>query len=55
MHRPTKPRWQAVKWILRYRKYTVTNGLLLKHNPSYQLAAYSDADWAGCPDNRKST
>ncbi|KAF5471869.1 hypothetical protein F2P56_008633 [Juglans regia] len=29
--------------------------LLLKSSPSTQLSVYSDADWAGSPDNRKST
>jgi hypothetical protein len=55
MHRPTKVHWQAVKRILRYLKHTVTHGLLLTRTNSSQLQAFSDADWAGCPDDRKST
>jgi hypothetical protein len=55
MHRPTKVHWQAIKRILRYLKHIVTHGLLLTRTNSSQLQAFSDADWAGCPDDRKST
>ena len=55
MHRPTTVHWQAVKRILRYLKHTVSHGLFLRRNSSHHLTAYSDADWAGCPDDRRST
>jgi hypothetical protein len=55
MHRPTKLHWQAVKRILRYLKHSITHGLLLHKNSSTSIQAYSDADWAGCPDDRHST
>jgi hypothetical protein len=55
MHRPLKPHWQADKRILRYLKHTVSHGVLLHHNSSNTLQAYSDADWAGCPNDRRST
>jgi hypothetical protein len=55
MHRPLKPHWQAVKRILRYLQYTLSHGLLLHRSSSNVLQAYSDADWAGCPDDRHST
>jgi hypothetical protein len=55
MHRPTSLHLQAVKRILRYLKSTISYGLLLRRSPSRTLQAYSDADWAGCPDDRKST
>jgi hypothetical protein len=55
MHRPLKPHWQAVKRILRYLKHTPSHGLLLHRTSSTTLAAYSDADWAGCSDDRRST
>lgn len=43
-----------VKRILRYLKATNTHGLLLQPT-ALDLHAYSDADWAGCPDDRRST
>lgn len=55
MHRPLKPHWQAVKQILRYLKHTPSHGLLLHRTSSTTLAAYSDANWAGCSDDRCST
>ncbi|KAJ0808584.1 putative RNA-directed DNA polymerase [Helianthus annuus] len=67
MHSPIENHWSAVKRILRYLQGTFTYGLLIQqtysgstlhaytdvHNSS--LNAFSDADWAGCPDDRKST
>jgi hypothetical protein len=55
MHRPTIPHWSAVKRILCYLKQTMHHSLLLQRNSSYHLQAFSDADWAGCPDDRRST
>jgi hypothetical protein len=55
MHRPTSLHLQAVKCILRYLKSTISYGLLLRRFSSYTLQAYSDADWASYPDDRKST
>jgi hypothetical protein len=63
MHSPTINHWSAVKRILRYLQGTSAHGLLLRHDSSSLLHAYtdasitafSDADWAGCPDDRRST
>jgi hypothetical protein len=55
LHRPTIHHWAAVKRILRYLKHTLYHGLLLCRNSAPQLHAYSDADWAGCLDDRRST
>jgi hypothetical protein len=30
-------------------------GLTISASPSMDIVAYSDADWAGCPDTRRST
>jgi hypothetical protein len=55
IHRPTKLHWQAVKRILQYVKHTITHGLLLQKTHSTSLQDFSDADWASCPNGRRST
>ena len=40
---------------MRYVKGTLDAGLFLGAGPVDTLTAYSDADWAGCPDSRRST
>ncbi|KAJ8774325.1 hypothetical protein K2173_011197 [Erythroxylum novogranatense] len=55
MHDPRDQHWQAVKRILRYLKATSAYGLLIQKSSSTQLFAYSDSDWAGSIDDRKST
>jgi hypothetical protein len=46
---------QAVKRILRYLAYTPKFGLWYPRGSTFDLIGYSDADWAGCKINRKST
>jgi hypothetical protein len=55
MHDPRESHLQLVKRILRYVKGTSHFGLQLHRSSTHELVAYSDADWAGCPDTRKST
>lgn len=66
MHSPTENHWSAVKGILRYLLGTADHGLRISHKSDATLHAYtdaafnslsafSDADWAGCPDDRRST
>ncbi|XP_021980057.1 uncharacterized mitochondrial protein AtMg00810-like [Helianthus annuus] len=55
MHAPREPHYQFLKRILRYVKGTIDHGLLLSPSSSTALTAYSDADWGGCPDSRRST
>ena len=55
MHDPREPHLNAVKRILRYLRGTVDYGLQLHRSSPTSLTAYTDADWAGCPDTRKST
>jgi hypothetical protein len=55
MHSPTTVHLQAVKRILRYIKGTIDLGIHLTACSSLTLHAFSDADWAGCPDDRRST
>ena len=55
LHSPTTLHWSAVKRILRYLKFTVSTGLKIKRSNSILVSAFSDADWAGCVDDRRST
>ena len=55
MHAPRDSHWTLVKRILRYIRGTQSLGLTLTASASTDLVAYSDADWAGCPDTRRST
>ncbi|KAB2618580.1 hypothetical protein D8674_014449 [Pyrus ussuriensis x Pyrus communis] len=54
MHSPRTIHLQAVKRILRYLKGTLDAGLWFTPG-SQRLTAWSDADWAGCPVDRRST
>jgi hypothetical protein len=44
----------AATCVLRYLKNSVDHGLLYTKGP-LTLSAYCDVDWAGIPDDRKST
>uniref|UniRef100_A0A2N9HUX6 Reverse transcriptase Ty1/copia-type domain-containing protein n=1 Tax=Fagus sylvatica TaxID=28930 RepID=A0A2N9HUX6_FAGSY len=55
MHKPTLTHWQAVKRLLRYLKDTIQFGLQIFRSSSTALQAFSDADWAGDKDDRRST
>nr|XP_020193427.1 uncharacterized mitochondrial protein AtMg00810-like [Aegilops tauschii subsp. strangulata] len=55
MHSPRDSHWGLVKRILHYIRGTMSLGLTLTASASTDLVAYSDADWAGCPDTRRST
>jgi hypothetical protein len=55
MHAPRDTHFQLIKRILRYVHGTSHFGLKIHKDSSLDLVAYSDADWAGCPDTRKST
>ncbi|OIT20722.1 retrovirus-related pol polyprotein from transposon tnt 1-94, partial [Nicotiana attenuata] len=51
---PQSHHFSEVKRILRYVAGTLHHCLLLRPSNSISLTAYSDADWAGCPDTRRS-
>ncbi|WVZ98359.1 LOW QUALITY PROTEIN: hypothetical protein U9M48_043815 [Paspalum notatum var. saurae] len=55
MHDPWEPHLTALKRLLRYLRGTVDYSLLLHRSSSAELIVYTDADWAGCPDTRRST
>lgn len=46
--------WGAAKRILRYLKGILHHGLHIRHSDNLSLIGYSDADWACCPDDRRS-
>ena len=56
--RPSKEHWVAVKRILRYLKGTINYGLMYSRSSKSDdkmMIGYSDADWAGDVNDRKST
>jgi len=55
LHAPTSTHWTAVKRILRYIQHTIGLGLHIQKVVSPFVSAFSDADWAGDVDDRRST
>ena len=52
--KPGVPHMQAATRILQYVKGTPGQGIFFPSDSDLQLRAYCDADWAGCPNTRKS-
>jgi len=52
---PTEQHWLAAKRLLRYMMGTMNLGIFYKKGGCKQLIAYSDSDFAGDIDDRKST
>jgi histone deacetylase 1/2 len=55
LHAPTTVHWATVKRILRYIKHTTKLGLKIGKTTSLLVSGFSDADWAGSLDDRRST
>jgi hypothetical protein len=55
MHAPRDSHFSLIKRVLRYLKGTLDHGLTLHRSSTNSLVAYSDADWVGFPDTRRST
>jgi hypothetical protein len=55
LHAPTEVHWSAVKRILRYVRSNTKIGLKISRCKSLLVSGFSDADWAGSPDDRRST
>ena len=55
MSRPNNEHWVGAKRVLRYLKGTAGFGLVYTKSDHSQLRGYSDSDWAGCTDTRRST
>lgn len=52
---PRESHWKACKRVLRYVKGTLNHGLRFLPAPKLTIEAFSDADYASCTDNRRST
>ncbi|KAL0415349.1 UNVERIFIED_CONTAM: Retrovirus-related Pol polyprotein from transposon RE1 [Sesamum latifolium] len=55
MDKPRSVHWEAALRILKYIKASPGKGLLFKRHGHVKIEAYSDADYAGSKDDRKST
>jgi histone deacetylase 1/2 len=55
LHAPTEIHWAAVKRILRYLRLNTKLGLKINKSSSMLVSGFSDADWAGSVDDRRST
>ncbi|KAJ4788299.1 polyprotein [Rhynchospora pubera] len=55
MEEPKMSHWKAIKRILRYVKGTLSHGLFYSHTDEFDLLGYTDSDWCGDIDDRKST
>ncbi|KAG6483737.1 hypothetical protein ZIOFF_060391 [Zingiber officinale] len=55
MHAPKTIHMKAIDRILRYLKSCPRKGLLFKGGGDLKVECYSDADWAGSRDDRRST
>ena len=54
MDRPANIHLDAAFRVLRYLKAAPGQGILMSAKSDLQLKAYSDSDWAGCSESRKS-
>ena len=55
MSEPSKDHLTAAKRILRYIKGTKSYGIMYETKKDFKLTGYTDSDWAGSVDDRKST
>ena len=55
MENPITTHFKAAKRILRYIKGTIDFGLFYSISNDFKLVGYSDSDWGGDTDDRKST
>lgn len=55
LNKPIDLHMTTVHRVLRYIKFSIGQCLFFFVASNFYLKAYSDADWAGCLDTRKST
>ncbi|EOX93232.1 Uncharacterized protein TCM_002073 [Theobroma cacao] len=54
MDKPSNEHFMAAYRVIRYLKRAPSQDILMKSKSNMKISAYSDSDWAGCPDSRKS-
>ena len=52
---PQRVHWTTTKLLLHYIRGTVEYGLVYERRGSVQLAGFTNANWEGCVEDRKST
>ncbi|XP_037496958.1 secreted RxLR effector protein 161-like [Jatropha curcas] len=52
---PRMDHWKATKKVLRYLQGTKDHILTYRNSNHLEMVGYSDSDYAGCVDSRKST
>jgi hypothetical protein len=55
LHKPIFAHYNAACRVIRYLKHNPGRGLLFPRHSELQLLGFSDADWAGCIETRRST
>ncbi|XP_042022925.1 secreted RxLR effector protein 161-like [Salvia splendens] len=55
MHKPQADHWEAALRIVRYLKGTTGYEILFENHGNLEVHGFTDADWAGNPNDRKST
>ena len=50
-----KSHWKAAKKVLRYLQGTKGLMLTYRHTDTLEVVGFSDSDYAGCVDDKKST
>lgn len=55
MHKPSKHHLGAAKRVLRYLAGTKDFGIWFQRTQDFKLKGYTDSDWAGSVEDRKST
>jgi hypothetical protein len=55
LQKPTVSHYKAACRVVRYLKMNPGRGLFFPRDSDIQILGYSDADWAGCLDTRRST
>lgn len=55
MQDPTEIHLREVKRIVKYVPGTINFGIMYKATDNFGLVGYTDGDWVGCIEDRKST